>query len=72
MRLLYSNELFALDAIFLFVHQFFEKKTRFSGVAICFSFGRQLCQKFGGAGSEIYVRTHINESPCFFEILENS
>ena len=45
----------------LFVHTpivFFEKKLGFS---ICSSFGRQLCQNFGWAGSEPYVRSHITE-----------
>ena len=30
---------------------------------ICSSFGRQLCQNCGWAGSELYVRSHITEPP---------
>ena len=28
------------------------------------TFGRQLCQNCGWAGSELYVRSHITEHPC--------
>ena len=35
------------------------------GFSICSSFGRQLCQNCGWAGSEPYVQSHITEPPCF-------
>ena len=34
------------------------------GFSICSSFGRQLCQNCGWAGSELYVQLHITEPPC--------
>ena len=34
------------------------------GFSICSSFGRQLCQNSGWAGSEPYVPLHITEPPC--------
>ena len=33
------------------------------------SFGGHLCQKFGWAGSELYVRTHITAPPCYSFII---
>ena len=49
--------------LFIIIHQLFLKNTwKFS---ICSSFGRQLNQKWGRAGSEHYLRTHIIEPPCF-------
>ena len=35
----------------------------------CCSFGRHLCQKWGWAWSELYVRTHITEPPCYFSAI---
>ena len=62
----YSTEWLALEAIFSFIHQFFfEKYLNFLCFSICSSFGRQLCQNCGSAGSEPYVRSHITESSCF-------
>ena len=62
---MYSDELFALEAIFSFIHQFFWKLLEILGFSICSSFGRQLCQNYGWAGSERYVRSHITEPPCW-------
>ena len=45
---------------------FFEKYLNFLCFSICSSFGRQLCQNCGWAGSEPYVRSHITEPPCSF------
>ena len=42
----------------------FKKYLKFC-VFLCSSFGGQSCQKCGWAGSELYVRSHITESPCF-------
>ena len=42
---IYSTEFFALQAIFLFIHIFFEK--------YCSPFGRDLCRKYGWAGTEL-------------------
>ena len=52
---------------YLFVHTpiFFWKILEFLGFSNCSSFGRQLCQNCGWAGSEPYVRSHITEPPCF-------
>ena len=58
---------------YLIVHtEFFEKdldffgirKKYFLGFSICLSFGRQLCQNCGWAGSEPYVPSHITERSC--------
>ena len=58
---------------YLLVHtEFFEKDLGFFGIrkkkilgfSICSSFGRQLCQNCGWAGSEPYVPSHITEPPC--------
>ena len=68
---------------YLIVHtEFFEKdldffgirKKYFLGFSICSSFGRQLCQNCGWAGSEPYSPSHITEPPCslkgqLFELL---
>ena len=43
---------------------FFWKLLVFLCFSICSSFGRQLCQNCGWAGSEPYVRSHITEPPC--------
>ena len=62
---------------YLIVHtEFFEKdldffgirKKYFLGFSICSSFGRQLCQNGGWAGSEPYLPSHITEPPCFVNI----
>ena len=44
---------------------FFEKILEFLRFFICSSFGRHLIQKWEWAGSELYVRTHITDFPCF-------
>ena len=51
---------------YLFVHKpnFFEKYMNFCCFFICSSFGRQLCQNCGWAGSEPFVQSHITEPPC--------
>ena len=53
--------------VYLFVHTpvFFENYLIFLCFSICSSFGRQLGQNFGWAGSEPYVRSHITEPPCY-------
>ena len=43
------------------------RKKYFLGFSICSSFGRQLCQNCGWAGSEPYVPSHITEPPCCFK-----
>ena len=61
-----------MEAILSFIQNFFEKELDFFGIrkkyflgfSICFSFGRQLCQNCGWAGSEPYVPSHITEPPC--------
>ena len=56
---------------YLFVHTpvfFFEKYLNFLCFSICSSFGRQLCQNCGWAGSEPYVRSHITEPPGYFQL----
>ena len=56
---------------YLFVHTsvfFFEKYLNFLCFSVCSSFGRQLCQNCGWAGSEPYVRSHITGPPCYFYI----
>ena len=76
----YSTELFPLEAILSFIHNFFEKYLGFFwvfwdaqkiifGFSICSSFGWQLCQNCGWVGSEPYVSSHIAEPPCFFRIV---
>ena len=45
---------------------FSDSQKTFFGFSICSSFGRQLCQNCGWAGSEPYVPLHIAEPPCFF------
>ena len=65
MHLFSLHWVFGLEAIFLLIHQFFfEKYLNFLCFSICSSFGRQLCQNCGWAGSEPYVRLHITEPPC--------
>ena len=54
-----------------FMHQFFEKHLNFWGFSICSSFGRQLCQKCGWKGQELYVRTHIAKLLCLCLYLES-
>ena len=63
MQLFRSTELFAFEAIFVHTH-FFLKNTWIFGVLYLFLFGRHLCQKYGLAGSELDVRTHITEHLC--------
>ena len=47
---------------------FFKKKyLNFLCFSICSSFGRQLCQNCGWAGSELYVQSHFTEPPCIIE-----
>ena len=48
---------------------FFWKILEFLCFSICSSFGIQLCQNCGWAGSEPYVRSHITEPPCHLESL---
>ena len=71
----YSTDLFALEAILSFIHSFLKNTSAFLGFfwdsqklivgfSICSSFGRQLCQNCGWAGSEPYVPSHISEPPC--------
>ena len=63
----YSTKLSALEAIFfVHTHIFFWQILKFWGFSIILgsSFGWHLCQTFGWAGSELYVRTRITEFPC--------
>ena len=47
---------------------FWDSQKIIFGFSICSSFGRQLCQNCGWAGSELYVRSHITEPPCQFKL----
>ena len=55
-----------LEATFLFLNQLFEKYLNFQRFFICSSFGRQVCQNFGWAGLEPYVRSHITKPACCY------
>ena len=57
--------------LFVYTPVFFEKKLNFCFFSICSSFGRHLCQNCGWAGSEPYVRSHITEPPCLFNVIKN-
>ena len=61
--ILYSTELFAIRGDIFVQMQYFWT----FGCSICSSFGRNLWQKRGWwAGSELYVRMHITEPPCYY------
>ena len=64
MRLFYSTGLFALEAIFLSIHQLFEKSYKF-WVVLSVPHLIDNYAKNVMSGVELYVRTHITEPPCY-------
>ena len=65
MHFFYFTQLFGWRPSFRSYTIFFWKILEFLGFSICSSFCRHLCQNCGWAGSEVYVRLHINEHACY-------